>query len=62
VWLILKLSAVVGMVICHVLYGVLILRFERDPRAPVALLCLLLGAVSTALIGTVLWLVLAKPF
>ncbi|MGK2951854.1 MAG: CopD family protein, partial [Thiobacillus sp.] len=62
VWLILKLTAVTGMVICHVLYGVLILRQERNPHAPVAMLCMLLGALSTALIGTVLWLVLAKPF
>jgi putative membrane protein len=62
VWLILKLTAVTGMVLCHVLYGVLILRQEREPRAPVAVLCMLLGMLSTVLIGTVLWLVLAKPF
>jgi uncharacterized membrane protein len=62
VWLILKLTAVTGMVICHVLYGVLVLRQERNPRAPAAVPCMLLGALSTLLIGTVLWLVLAKPF
>lgn len=61
VWLILKLTAVTGMVICHVLYGVLILRQERDPHASTAAPGLALGSFSTALIGTVLWLVLAKP-
>jgi uncharacterized membrane protein len=61
-WLILKLTAVTGMVVCHVLYGMLILRFERDRRAPVARQCLLLAMLSTGLIGTVLWLVLAKPY
>jgi uncharacterized membrane protein len=62
VWLILKLTAVTGMVICHVLYGVLVLRQERNPRAPVAVPCILLGTLSAMLIGTVLSLVLAKPF
>jgi putative membrane protein len=62
VWLILKLTAVTGMVICHVLYGMLILRQEGNPRASALGPCLLLGSLSTALIGTVLWLVLAKPF
>ena len=62
VWLILKLTAVTGMVICHVLYGMLILWQERNPRASAIGPCLLLGSLSTVLIGTVLWLVLAKPF
>lgn len=61
-WLILKLTAVTGMVICHVLCGVLILRHERNPHNPSVLTCALLGAVSAGLIATVLWLVLAKPF
>lgn len=62
VWLILKLTAVTGMVICHVLYGVLILRQERNPRASALAPCLLVGSLSIALIGAALWLVLAKPF
>jgi len=62
VWLILKLTAVTGMVICHVLYGVLLLRQEGNPRESAALPCTLLGTLSTLLSGTVLWLVLAKPF
>lgn len=61
-WLILKLTAVTGLVICHVLYGMLILRQERNPNASAAMPCLVLGSLSTVLIGTVLWLVLAKPF
>jgi protoporphyrinogen IX oxidase len=62
VWLILKLTAVSGMVVCHVLYGVLILRHERDPHSPSVLICALLAMLSVLLIGAVLWLVLAKPF
>jgi len=62
IWLILKLTAVTGMVICHVICGVLILRHERHPDKPSALVCALLGMVSAGLMGAVLWLVLAKPF
>ena len=62
VWLILKLTAVTGLVVCHVLYGMLILRQESKPHASVLGPCLLLGSLSTALIGAILWLVLAKPF
>jgi uncharacterized membrane protein len=62
VWLILKLTAVTGMIACHVLYGMLILRSENDCHAPVARTCLLLAMLSVGLIGTVLWLVLAKPY
>ena len=62
IWLILKLTAVTGMAICHVLLGVLILRQERDPDTSYTVPCALLGAASTILIGTVLWLVLFKPF
>lgn len=62
VWLILKLTAVTGMVICHVLYGVLILRQERNPHASALAPSLLLGSLSIALIGAALWLVLVKPF
>lgn len=62
IWLILKLTAVTGMVICHALCGVLILRHERNPHQPSVLVCALLGSGSAGLIGAVLWLVLAKPF
>lgn len=62
IWLILKLTAVTGMVICHVLCGVLILRHEHNPHEPSGWVCALLGSVSAGLIGAVLWLVLVKPF
>jgi len=61
-WLILKLTAVTGMVVCHALYGLLILRQEHDPATPSQKLCLALGVVSAILIALVLWLVLGKPF
>lgn len=61
VWLALKLTAVTGMVLCHVLLGLLILRRERAPQEPLVLHCGLLGGVALALIGLVLWLVLVKP-
>ncbi len=72
-WLIVKLSAVAGLVICHALLGLLILRTENIDRVsasgsdgaglPSTLRIgsyLLLAAVCS-LIVTVLWLVLAKP-
>lgn len=62
VWLILKLTAVSGMTICHVLLGALILRQERNPDRAYAAPCAALGAISMLLIGSTLWLVLAKPF
>lgn len=61
VWLILKLTAVTGMTICHVLTGALILRQERLPEGRYTLPAALLASISTLLIGVVLWLVLAKP-
>lgn len=61
-WLIVKLSAVAGMVICHALCGVLILRIERQPEPSVGRECLLIGVLLTLLIASTLWLVLAKPF
>lgn len=61
-WLTLKLTAVTGMVVCHVLCGLVILRHERNPHEPSVLVCALLGSASAGLIGAVLWLVLAKPF
>lgn len=60
-WLILKLSTVAGMVVCHALCGVLLLKIERQPSVGVTVQCSLLGAMLVALIGGTLWLVLAKP-
>jgi len=60
-WLILKLSAVAGMVLCHALCGVLILRIEQTPERAIGRQCLGLGTLMVALIAVTLWLVLAKP-
>jgi uncharacterized membrane protein len=60
-WLILKLSAVAGMVLCHALCGVLILRVERTPERAIGRQCLGLGTLMVALIAVTLWLVLARP-
>nr|WP_298166032.1 CopD family protein [uncultured Pseudomonas sp.] len=60
-WLILKLSAVAGMVLCHALCGVLVLRIERFPERAIGRECLVIGVLITALIAMGLWLVLAKP-
>lgn len=61
-WLILKLTTVAGMVLCHALCGVLILRIERTAEPALRRNCLLIGLLLSALIGATLWLVLAKPF
>lgn len=61
-WLIVKLTTVAGMVLCHALCGVLILRFERVAKPAQRRNCLLIGLLLTALISATLWLVLAKPF
>src|SRR5690554_3433787 len=52
-WLIIKLTLVTGLVLCHVTVGALILRVERG--------CIALAMVIMLLIGLILWLVLAKP-
>jgi len=61
-WLIVKLTTVAGMVLCHALCGVLILRIERAAEPALRRGCLLLGLLVSALIAATLWLVLAKPF
>ncbi|CAM3099343.1 membrane protein [Ectopseudomonas mendocina] len=61
-WLIVKLTTVAGMVLCHALCGVLILRIERVSDPALRRDCLLIGLLLTVLIGATLWLVLAKPF
>lgn len=61
-WLILKLTTVAGMVLCHALCGVLILRIERAAEPALRRNSLLIGLLLAALISATLWLVLAKPF
>ncbi|WP_417702537.1 CopD family protein [Pseudomonas sp.] len=61
-WLIVKLTTVAGMVVCHALCGVLILRSERAAEHALRRDCLLIALLLSVLIGATLWLVLAKPF
>lgn len=60
-WLIVKLTAVAGMVMCHALCGVLVLRIERYPERTLTRQCVLISVLTVALITATLWLVLAKP-
>ena len=59
-WLIIKLTLVTGLVLCHVGVGWLILRVERG-GTPLVPLCIALALGSLMLFGLILWLVLAKP-
>ena len=61
-WLIVKLTTVAGMVLCHALCGVLVLRIERAPELGASIQCRILWVFSAAFITATLWLVLAKPF
>ena len=74
-WLIIKLSLVVGLVICHALLGLLIQKGENlrqriiaaeDAKTGVAQrwlrrACLALGLLILLLILSIIWLVLIKP-
>ena len=59
-WLIIKLTLVTGLVLCHLAMGWLILRVERG-GTPLVWLCIMLALGSLVLFGLILWLVLAKP-
>lgn len=61
-WLIMKLTVVTAMALCHALCGVLVLRVERAPERSVTRQCLAIGVLVPLLIVITLWLVLAKPF
>lgn len=61
VWLIAKLTLVTGLVVCHVLMGLLILRAESGSQRPVRLWCWLLSIVLCVLMTAIVWVVLAKP-
>lgn len=65
-WLIAKLTLVTGLVVCHALAGLLVLRVEAvsggapDDRL-LPLLGRGLGLMIVVLIAVIVWLVLAKP-
>ncbi|KAA0011750.1 hypothetical protein F0A17_10500 [Billgrantia pellis] len=61
-WLVLKLAAVSGMVLCHVLCGALIVRLEQKRLRGLAPASALIAIVSAALMLAVLVLVLSTPF
>ncbi|MBA2779924.1 CopD family protein [Billgrantia kenyensis] len=61
-WLVLKLAAVSGMVLCHVLCGAMIVRLERDKRRFLVPASALTAALAATLMLAVLVLVLSKPF
>ncbi|MFQ3786116.1 CopD family protein [Halomonas sp. A29] len=61
-WLVLKLAAVSGMVLCHVLCGALIVRLERNRYRFLIPASGLIAALAASLMLTVLVLVLSKPF
>lgn len=60
-WLLLKLSAVSAMVLCHALCGALLVRVEMKPETKAALPCALIGLSVLMLILVTLGLVLGKP-
>lgn len=61
-WLVLKLTLVMGLVICHTLNGWLILKAEKTPSPHFKTLCTLIGSLSAMLITAIIWVVLAKPY
>ncbi|MBI2785874.1 MAG: CopD family protein [Legionella longbeachae] len=61
IWLIVKLTLVSGLSICHVLNGLLILRMEKKTGKPDRFACWSLTASTLLLIIGILYLVLAKP-
>jgi protoporphyrinogen IX oxidase len=61
VWLLVKLTLVVGLVACHALAGVLIKRVEDGAAGPVRVWCWLLEAALLVLMAGIIWIVLAKP-
>lgn len=70
-WLIAKLTLVVGLVVCHTLTGLLVLKATGTPEASgeekpsagksVTLQCVFLELTHGILILAILWTVLAKP-
>lgn len=64
IWLILKLTLVGALVVCHVLNGWLVLKIETPGKPPgyLGIACLALWMTSAGLIVAIIWLVLAKPF
>src|SRR5690554_1961389 len=56
-WLIVKLTLVMALVLCHVLIGLLVLRLERATEKPLRGWCMAAVVVLCALLLLILWLV-----
>jgi len=61
VWLLVKLTLVSALAVCHVLVGILIIWDEAEEHRPVRLLSVLFAVAISLLLIIVLWVVLAKP-
>lgn len=61
IWLIIKLTLVTGLVVCHALAGLLILRLENSPGKSPQPWCWLLSGALVALMTAIVSVVLAKP-
>lgn len=60
-WLLVKLTLVTLLVMCHAVAGLLVLRAERAGAGGLRLPCALLAGVSGLLMAGIFWIVLAKP-
>ncbi|HEY8385201.1 MAG TPA: CopD family protein [Porticoccaceae bacterium] len=60
-WLVIKLTLVTALVVCHVLTGLLVLRLERAETQRLQRQARILGITALAVMGAIVWVVLAKP-
>lgn len=60
-WLIVKLTLVVALVVNHLLLGRLIMRAEAINGRAAKRWCMASGSVTCVLTAAILWVVLAKP-
>ena len=60
-WLILKLTLVMALVLCHALGGWIMLLTQSAPDKNVTISCVLLRVVVAILILSIVWVVLTKP-
>ncbi len=61
-WLILKLTLIVALVLCHAICGWTILNLQKISQKILKRTCTLLSVVSALLIPSIIWVVLTKPF
>lgn len=62
-WLMVKLTLVVILVLCHALTGWILIRTEQAPdKNSLVLPCAVIGIIVTMSIPAIVWIVLTKPF